>query len=105
MLIFLLGRNYLNEEVNCHGNFSHTLILILIVCNFGIQAHGMESIPSEIISLARSSQLTYHIYCYLSLIKKHRGEKDGASVHLCAWEDKHIYLTVGHDEQSPLKDW
>lgn len=66
-MIFLLDIISLKEETNCRGHVFHTLVLIHVAYNFGIQAHGMESIPSEIVSMAKSSQLTYHIY-YLSVL-------------------------------------
>lgn len=47
------GKKFLNEEANCHGNSFHTLLLSLLLV-----AHGMKSLPSEVISLAKSSQLT-----------------------------------------------
>ena len=62
-ITFLLNNNYLSNEGNHHRYHFHYLILILIAWNFGIQAHDMGSIPSEVISMVKSSLLMYHIYC------------------------------------------
>ena len=69
-IIFLLYRNYLNKEANHYRYPFHTLILILIAYNFGIQACDMESIPSEFRSMAKSSQLIYHVYHLLIIHQK-----------------------------------
>lgn len=82
---------YLNEGAKSHGNSFRSLILILIACGFGIQAHDMENIPNEIIPLAESSQLTYHM-CHLSIILPEAQRwKDRAPVHLESRvrQDKH----------------